>query len=400
MNLLVVASRPPWPPLTADAMTVDRTLRFLAGRGHAVDLACFVEGAAAERELRAGLGEVCAEIDAVRLPRWRSYLSTALGLPGRTPMQVDYYRSRAMQRRIAERLARRDYDVVYTHLVRMAEYTRRLPLPGVLNLVVSQALNYGRLLEHVRDPLRRLFYAIERAKVRAYEASLCADYARVVVCGRADLEALERSAPVPNSFVNPHGQDVPPAGRLQGARREPGAIVLSGVMSTFTNVDAALWFAEEIFPRVLRAVPEARLWIVGRNPQRVLRALARPPRVVVTGEVPDVADWLLRAEVGVAPLRIAAGMQNKLIQAMACGLPVVATPVANEGIGARPDEQLWVRESPEAFAEAVIRLLRDPGERERLGRAARHHVETHWTWEALFERLEKLLLEVAGSEVQ
>ncbi len=400
MNLLVVASRPPWPPLMADAMTVDRTLRFLAGRGHAVDLACFVEDAAAERELRAGLGGVCGEIDAVRLPRWRSYLGTALGLPGRTPMQVDYYRSRSMRRRIAERVARRNYDVVYTHLVRMAEYTRRLPLPGVLNLVVSQALNYGRLLEHVRDPLRRLFYAVERAKVRAYEASLCADYERVVVCGRADLEALERSAPVPNAFVNPHGHDVPAPERLRTARREPGAIVLSGVMSTFTNVDAALWFAGEIFPRVLRAVPEARFWIVGRNPQRAVRALARPPQLVVTGEVPDVSDWLLRAEVGVAPLRIAAGMQNKLIQAMGCGLPVVATPVANEGIGARPEEQLLIRKEPEAFAEAVVRLLRDPGERERLGRAARRHVETHWTWEALFERLEKLLLEVAGSEVQ
>lgn len=396
MNLLVVAARPPWPPVMADAMTVDRTLRFLAGRGHAVDLVCFAEDAAAERELRAGLGEVCRAIDVVQLPRWRSYLSTALGLPGPTPMQVDYYRSRAMRRRVAERAARGDYDIVYTHLIRMAEYTRRLALPGVLNLVVSQALNYGRLLEHVRDPLRRLFYAVERAKVRRYEAAVCGDYDRVVVCGRSDLEALERSAPVPNAFVNPHGQDLPEPERLARAAREPGAIVLSGVMSTFTNVDAAVWFAEEVFPRVERAVPQASFRIVGRNPQRTVRALARPPRVVVTGEVPDVNDWLLRSQVAVAPLRIAAGMQNKLIQAMGCGLPVVATPVANEGIGARPEEHLRIREDAEGFAEAVIDLLRDPEARERLGRAARRHVESRWTWEALFERLEKLLLEIAG----
>jgi glycosyltransferase involved in cell wall biosynthesis len=396
MNLLVVSSRPPWPPVMADAMTVERTIRYLAGRGHRVDLACFTGGPVAEAELRGGLGGVCGDVATVHLPTWRSYLCTAAGLPGRRPMQVDYYRSRAMAELVCRMVEERAYDVVYTHLVRMAEYTRRLHRPKVINLVVSQALNYGRLLEHVRDPVRRLFYTLERAKVRSYEVELCADYDRVIVCGDADRAELERGGPLPNAFVNPHGQDVPPPERLRGARREAGAIVLSGVMSTFTNVDAACWFAERVFPRIERAVPQASLRIVGRNPQRAVRALARPPRVVVTGEVPDVSDWLLRAEVAVAPLRIAAGMQNKIVQAMACGLPVVATSVANEGIGARPDEHLLLRDDPDAFGDAVVGLLRDAAARERLGAAARRHVESRWTWEALFERLEKVLMEVAG----
>ena len=396
MNLLVVASRPPWPPVMADAMTVDRTLRYLAGRGHAVDLCCFTESRAQERELRAGLGGVCRRIESVRLPRWRSYWTTALGLPGRLPMQVDYYRSPAMAELVARVLGEGDHDLVYTHLIRMAEYTRHLDRPVVVNLVVSQALNYGRLLEYARDPLRRLFYGIERARVRSYEVALCADVDRVIVCGPADREALEREAPLDNVFVNPHGQDVPDEARVRAARREPGTIVLSGVMSTFTNVDAALWFAGRILPRIERAVPGAAFWIVGRTPQRAVRALARAPRVVVTGEVPDVNEWLLRAEVAVAPLRIAAGMQNKLVQAMACETAVVATPVANEGIRALPDLHLRVREDEEEFAGAVIELLRDPEARERLGRAARRHVAANWTWEALFLRLEQELLAVAG----
>ena len=125
-------------------------------------------------------------------------------------------------------------------------------------------------------------------------------------------------------------------------------------------------------------------------------ALARPPRVVVTGEVPDVSDWLLRAEVGVAPLRIGAGMQNKLVQAMAAGLPVVATPVANEGIAATPDEHLWLRDEPRAFADAVITLLRDRAAREQLGAAARRFVEGRWTWEAHFEQQLRVFAEVAA----
>jgi glycosyltransferase involved in cell wall biosynthesis len=394
MKLLVVSARPPWPPTMADAMTVDRLVRFLAGRGHTVDLTCFVETAGDERALREGLGTVCRRIEVVRLPAWVSYASTALTLPFRRPMQTEYYRSRGMHERIARMVAGERYDLVYTHLIRMAEYTRHLPLPKVMGMQVCQALNLGRMLEHA-DPARKLFYGIEAAKVRPYEVAAAADFDRVFLCGPSDIAALERTAPVPNAVVCPHGQDVPPVERVRSSVRVPGAVVISGVMSTFTNVDAVTWFAEEIFPRVLSQVPHAVFWIVGRNPQRAVSALAQPDRVEVTGEVPDVADWLCRAEVGVAPLRIAAGMQNKLVQAMACELAVVATSAANEGIGATPDAHLLVRDDAAGFADAVVRLLRDSAMRSALGRAARSFVEAHWTWEAHFEKLEKVLSQVA-----
>lgn len=396
MKLLVVSPRPPWPPLMADAMTVNQLVRFLDERGHSVDLACFAEGDAQERELREGLGAACRRIEVVRLPRWRSFAATALTLPGALPMQVQYYRSGAMRRRIERLVAGERYDVVYTHLIRVAEYTRHLDVPKAMGMQVCQALNLGRMLEHAADPFRKLFYRIEAGKVRTYEVRAAADFDRVFLCGRSDIEALERTAPVPNAVVNPHGQDVPPLERVREAAREPGVIVMTGVMSTYTNVDAVRWFAREIFPRVEAARPDARFWIVGRNPQRAVQALARPPHIEVTGEVPDVSDWLCRAQVGVAPLRIAAGMQNKLVQAMACELPVVATAAANEGIRGTPDQHLLVRDDPRAFADAVVQLLDDAALRERIGGAARGYVEANWTWEALFERLEKVLIEVAG----
>jgi glycosyltransferase involved in cell wall biosynthesis len=160
-------------------------------------------------------------------------------------------------------------------------------------------------------------------------------------------------------------------------------------------VDAVSWFAKDVFPKVESRVPEARFWIVGRNPQRGVRALARPPRIEVTGEVPDVYDWLCRASVAVAPRRIGAGMQNKIVQAMACELPVVATPVANEGIGARNGEQILLCDDADAMAEAVAGLLRDPQRARALGRAGREYVLANWTWEALFERQESVLEEIA-----
>jgi glycosyltransferase involved in cell wall biosynthesis len=379
-------------------MTVDRLVRFLAARGHSVDLLCFAQNQSEDRELRQGLGGVCREIETVRLPPWRSYAVTALSLPSALPMQVAYFRSAAMQRAVERRVAGGDYDLVYAHLIRMSEYARSLRIPKVLGMQISQALNLSRLVEHTADPARRAFYAIEARKVRPYEAAVCADFDRVFLCGPADIEELEKTAPVANALICPHGQDVPSLERVRAVEREPAAIVFSGVMATYTNVAAATWFARDIFPRVEREVPGAQFWIVGRSPQRSVRALARPGRVLVTGEVPDVYDWLCRASVAVDPLKIGAGMQNKIVQAMACELPVVATTVANEGIGAAPDREILLRDDAESLANGVVALLRDSQARERLGRAARRFVEHRWTWEALFENLEKGLREVSATD--
>jgi glycosyltransferase involved in cell wall biosynthesis len=395
MKILVVSARPPWPPTMADAMTVDRLIRFLVSRGHEVDLACFVEDEPSEQALLEGLGSVCRRIETVRLPKWRSYATTAFTLPFRLPMQAQYYRSAAMKARIASLVASKGYDVVYTHLIRMSEYTRELPVPKALGMQISQALNLQRMVDHVSDPFRKLFYKLETGKVRPYEARVAADFDRVFLCGPSDIEAIAETAPVPNAVVNPHGQDVPPDDVVRSARREDGAIIITGVMSTYTNVDAASWFAQDILPAVEREVPEAKFWIVGRNPQRRLQALARPPKIEVTGEVDDMADWLCRARVAVAPLRIAAGMQNKIIQAMACETPVVATTAANEGVGGTPGEHLLVADDADGIRDAVVRLLRDPELAARIGSKARQFIQESWTWDALFERQERVLQEIA-----
>jgi glycosyltransferase involved in cell wall biosynthesis len=377
-------------------MTVDRLVRFLAGRGHKLDLACFVEDPREERMLREGLGDICRRIDVVCLPRWRSYAATALALPGALPMQVNYFHSSAMERLVRDRVGQGDHHLVYAHLIRMAEYARHLSLPRVLGVQISQALNLQRLVQHAGDPIRRLFYRIEEGRVRPYEAAVCADFDRVFLCGQRDIDEVEKTAPLPNAVVCPHGQDIPPIERVRAEGREGAAIVLSGVMATYTNVDAAKWFAKDLFPRIEREIPKASFWIVGRNPQPAVQALARPPSVVVTGEVPDVHTWLCRAVVGVAPLRIGAGMQNKVIQAMACELPVVATSVANEGINATPEREILVRDDPDEFVAAVIELLRHPEKGVGMGRAARRFVETHWSWETHFERIEREFRSLIG----
>jgi len=269
-------------------------------------------------------------------------------------------------------------------------------VPRVLGMQISQALNEARIADHSRDPLRRAFHRLESVLCRRYEREVIRDFDRVLLVGRRDQDELERDGPAPNVRIRPHGQDMPPP--ITPARpRDPDLVVLVGMMASVTNIDAATWMATEILPRVQRERPSARLAIVGRSPDPRVRALAARPGVEVTGEVPDVYDWLLRAPVAVAPMRMAAGMQNKLVQSLASGAATVATPVANEGIGGEDGRHLLVRDDADAFAAAVAGLLADPGRAAALGRAGSAFVREFWTWEHHFAALEETLLELVGA---
>jgi glycosyltransferase involved in cell wall biosynthesis len=163
------------------------------------------------------------------------------------------------------------------------------------------------------------------------------------------------------------------------------------------NVDAMTYFAERIFPLVQRRVPTAELLIVGQTPGPEIRRLARRPGIRVTGWVPDVDPPLQSAAVFVAPLRVARGIQNKVLQAMAAGVPVVATPAALGGINAAPDRDVLVGATPEGFAAQTVRLLMDRELRQRLGRAGRAFVAEHHQWDVHLARLENVLVQVAGN---
>jgi glycosyltransferase involved in cell wall biosynthesis len=167
-------------------------------------------------------------------------------------------------------------------------------------------------------------------------------------------------------------------------------------MGYFPNVHAARWFAGRVLPRIRRALPGATFHVVGARPHRTLRRLARrDPAVVVTGFVEPLPPHLRRAAIAVAPIHAGSGQALKVLEAMATGTPVVATPLAAAGIGARPDEHLLVAEDPDSFAAQVVRLLRDPDLADRLAASARHFVEAQCTWEHSVAALEAVYRAVA-----
>jgi sugar transferase (PEP-CTERM/EpsH1 system associated) len=199
----------------------------------------------------------------------------------------------------------------------------------------------------------------------------------------AHLQALANGVDL--EFFTPHTPQSLPIKQMPGA-----LLVFTGVMDYWPNVEGMIWFVQRILPKVQQSVPDARLCIVGNHPTPVVQRLASSKGVTVTGYVQDIRDYLAAASVCVAPLRMARGIQNKVLEAMAMGRPVVSTVQAFEGIDAVAGEDIVVAEGEEDFARAIVGLLRDTERAERIGVHARACMEHHYRWDLNLARLSEI----------
>lgn len=234
---------------------------------------------------------------------------------------------------------------------------------------------------------------VQWQRLRRYERMACRTADRVVAVSETDAEVLRRLVPGLEPTVVPNGVDmgfytapVPPL-EAHGA---PSArdLVFTAKMDFRPNVDAVLWFAQEVLPWIHRESPETRFWVVGKDPHPRLAPLADNPAVVLTGWVDDVRPYIAGAAVYVIPLRIGGGTRLKVLEAMAMNKAIVSTAVGCEGFDLAPDQELLIADEPADFAAAVVALLRDPERRERMGRAARRFAGSRYDWRMIVPRLE------------
>jgi glycosyltransferase involved in cell wall biosynthesis len=394
LAVAIAYSRLPLPMTRADQMTVAHLIAFLAARGHAIDLYTLDNGEPISAEQRAWLNARCRSVHIFPQRMVRRLLGLVAGLLRGLPLQVGWFLNAAQSAALARGIG--DCDLGYCYYIRSAEAMRglRAVRPTFLAMQLSQALNTRRMVAHYRNWRERLLYAVEGRLVRSYEPRVWRDFTRTVLIGAddaAEIRRLCRGSGLPeidNVVFGPHGVDVRRFAPRPDVTPAPRSLVFNGVLRTYTNVHAITWFVEHVFPLVRAGAPDATLTIVGRDPRSEVRALHGRDGVTVTGEVADPADWIARAELCIDPVQAGAGMQNKLIEFMAMGKPVVATTVANEGIGAMPGEHLVLADEPGTMADAILALFADPSARIRLGVAARRFVEEGWSWEAQYLRLE------------
>ncbi len=381
-GLLFLCHRIPYPPNKGDKIRSYHLMRYLASRFD-VYLGAFVDDDEDWRHETA-LRKLCADVRLCDLSPWRARLRSLSGLLTGEALSLPYYRSANLRRWIAQTVSDRGitHAVVFSSV--MAQYVERQPLKHVIDFVDVDSDKWAQYSRTVSWPMSAV-YAREGRRLLQYERHVAALCEASFFVSRAEADLFRSLAPGEAANVGHFNNGVDaeyfdPGRSYQDPFPDDVApIVFTGAMDYWPNIDAVSWFVHDIFPRIRNDHPQARFYIVGSRPTASVKALAYQPGVEVTGKVTDVRPYVAHASVAVAPLRIARGIQNKVLEAMAMARPVVVTPEALEGIEARPGIELLVAESDARFAEQVGRVLANGPS--RIGPAARQLVLRDYGWE-------------------
>lgn len=388
-RLLILTPRFPYPVVGGDRLRIYQLCRALSVR-YQLTLLSLCDTAAEMAMPLPGDG-VFHRVERIYLPKWRSWLSSALALPGRTPLQVAYYRQERFHRRALELMA--EHDGALAHLIRVGDVIKDAPGVKFLEMTDAISLNYERIRSTrvSKSDLRARIYSLEANRLRAYEEEIVDHFDHSFLVSDIDRRHLFGTRPEKLSRVsvvsNGVDLDMMPYQFDVGGRD----IVFIGNMFSLQNLDAAMYMSSEVLPLIRRNRPNVRLRLIGRIHPDHAAKLAAFDGVDVSGEVPDVAVAARGGAVGVCPLRLGAGVQNKVLEYMALGLPTVSTTMGLEGFEAQDERDLLVANGTEELAGAVMRLLNDRGFAEMMAKNARHYVEATHSWAAMLAPMIKII---------
>jgi glycosyltransferase involved in cell wall biosynthesis len=381
-----------WPVDRGGRRRSFEILRELAHR-HRVTLAT-THG---EGEDPAGMGGAVPLDELVSLPwsipkQGTTGFAAALARSWASELPVDLFRCRVPA--LCDEIERRmgDHDVVIADFLAAAPnvpLAHRTPVVMFAHNVEHQI--WQRLSNVERRPWRRALLEIEWRKMRRYESSVVRRVRRTIAVSEKDRASLQADVPGADVRAVPTGVD-PAYFKPNGRPKLPTEIVFVGAMDWYPNEDGVAHFVEQILPQVRREVPEAHVTVVGRNPSDRIKSLE--PTIQVTGTVDDVRPFLDQAAVVVVPLRVGGGTRLKIFEALSMAKPVVSTTIGAEGLPLAPGEHVLLADEPDAFAQAVVELLRDPQRRQALGAAGRRLVEAEYGWASVARAFERQLEEV------
>jgi glycosyltransferase involved in cell wall biosynthesis len=406
-------------------------IKALASSGHRITLATLWSDAQELEDIRR-LAGILDRLIAVKIRTARSLWNCVKAIPSSQPVQAHYSWSPTLARKITRLWETENFDVVHVEHLRGVRYglllndtmvrKGRMRPPVIWDSVDCISDLFRHASQDSCAFRARLTTRIELPRTEKYEGWLTAQFGRVLVTSESDRRGLLRlvekrrlgSGVNPKDAIEerivvvPNGVDLayfsPPE-----ANREPQTLVITGKMSYHANITAVVRFVEDVMPRIWARLPHARLWIVGKDPSPEIRRLGfgspagqrngapqtgrGDSRIRITGTVEDIRPFLRKAMLAVAPIRYGAGIQNKVLEAMACGTPVVATPEAIGALRAKPGQDLVVARDEEKLADSIISLLKDPDLCSSLGRAGRAFVEANHDWRLVAHGLTGIYLD-------
>jgi sugar transferase (PEP-CTERM/EpsH1 system associated) len=392
-QVVFLCQRVPWPPDRGDRITTWHFLQHLLARGADVRLGCFVEEDRDEPGV-AFLAARCRDVVAPRLSRRQRKFTSLRGLLTGEALTLPFFRHRELQRAVDRWTAEQSIDLIHVYSSSMAQYALTAPAKAKVMQFAELDSDKWRQFAARSGPIGRWIYGREATRLLAFEDRVARTFSRSLVVSEVERELFTARIPGVVPDVLPNGVDVAHFATAGDAAREPHTAIFTGVMDYEPNVDGVLWFVRECWPALRERFADARLLIVGSKPVPRVQALATLPGVTITGRVPETPPYFDRAAVAIAPLRLARGVQNKVLEAMSMALPVVSTPQAAQGLGDVPSGTLTVADGAAATIAAVGELFADPVRARRVGTKAATWVREHWRWERMYERLDALLAEL------
>ena len=394
MNILYLCHRIPFPPNKGDKIRSYHHIKYLS-QHHTVFLACLIDDPD-DWQYVDSLRSMCQVVEAVGRTGFKKWFRAGKGFLGGQPLSLGAFFVPALQEKVNGLLEQKSIDRIVIFSSPMAEYVKHVSsIPKIIDFVDMDSEKWRAYGQIKPFPLS-LLYRTEANRLGQYELDMATICQESLVISQEETHVLrERSNQMIVPKVIPNGVDYVYFSPPSNVQRTKPIIVFTAAMDYFPNVDGVIFFCQEILPQVHKMIPNAQLLVVGRNPVPALRRLAEQmPQVQVTGTVPDVRPYLIEAMVAIAPLRIARGIQNKILEAMAMELPVVGTTSAFQGLAVASEHGICVADDPGEFADAVVKLLGNPERARTYGISARQIVTSHYGWTDILQGFEQILVGV------
>jgi sugar transferase (PEP-CTERM/EpsH1 system associated) len=393
MRIFFICLRVPFPPDRGDKIVTFNLVRHLS-LTHEVHVFCLRDGTTDDANV-AALADYAHNVTAVpRSPVSEKLRGVRAILTG-VPLSVALVNEKQLHLAVKAASLRFPPDFIIVYSSNVAQYAVDFcDIPRLMYFGDLDSQKWLQYEEKHKFPIN-LIYRREGRLLLDYERKIAKSFSHSLVCTLAEKRDFERLIPDSAVDIFTNGVDLERF-RTRRIPKQAGAMIFTGVMNYFPNAEGAQWFCDSVLPLIREKVPHATFIICGTSPTAPVRRLAKRPGVIVTGAVPDVEPYLDGAEICVVPLRIARGIQNKLLEGLAMGLPCISTRCAWGGTVIGEGDGILVADDPTEFAEHAIRLLQDDQYRELMGRKARAVVEEKYRWDDQFRRLDQIIERMTG----
>lgn len=389
MKILYICHRFPFPPKRGGKIRPFNMIRHFSGQGHKVTV-CSLSRSPAEAKEGEGIRNHCEHFEMASVSNSIQVIRMVARLPLVTPSSMGFFYSPDLQRRIDNLLSTEQFDLIFVHCSSVAQYVENVQgIPKILDFGDMDSQKWLEYANYKPFPLS-LGYRLEGKKMEAAEKRLAKKFDMCTATTRAEWETLNSYGTALKTDWFPNGVDAEYF-KPDGEGYDPDTLSFIGRMDYYPNQECMFDFCRNTLPLIQARRPQAKLMIVGADPSPPVKKLEELPGVTVTGSVPDVRPFILRSAAMVAPLNIARGTQNKILEAMAMGVPVVTSPAGAGGVDAENEAHFLIGDSPNTYADACLRIMSRPDERTRLSTSGRERMLTHHDWQASMRRLETIV---------